>query len=385
MGRRLMASNLMAAFGQDFVETNIMSESNQVKYWMELAATHANAVPNEHIFRINQKDVGGAPERGINIWRINNDSADNAKTFDLTNDDSTMNKAFVEYMGQQQSGLYVLMTNGRCLTSPIVNAWFASKKSVVWPEPHFTVDFPNSAYCAIFAAGKNSILYESFIGNDGKVKEDSRAKLDTVYDNVGGVGMCGFPLRTFEDNTTYKDTAGYEYRRYPEQDKTISKLSDFNLQQNLWVRMTCDLYASQVLLNAGSTTRMDVRWFNNNTLISSTSLEVPNDGGNRWLRFESDFRIPSGCNGFTAVVARYPKTTVAAESGVQNVVMTQISDATGEQGRTSGEFGVNGIRMMQATEGGNNGSTTIFEIPNTNIDKSGIRHAKEFRELGARM
>ena len=40
-------SNLMAAFGEDFVETNILSESNQVRYWIELIATHANAVPNK--------------------------------------------------------------------------------------------------------------------------------------------------------------------------------------------------------------------------------------------------------------------------------------------------------------------------------------------------
>lgn len=377
-----MASNLMAAFGQDFVETNIMSESNQVKYWMELVATHANAVPNARTLKINQKETGGAPKRGINIWRINTDSAESVpKTFDLTNDDSTMNKAFVEYMTQQTSGLYVIMTHELCRTSKIVTDWFSSKKSVVWPQPHYTVDFPNSAYCAVLAAGKNLILYESFIGNDGKVKEDSRAKLDLVYDTVGTVGLCGIPSRAYEDNETYRDTAGYEYRRYPEQDVTISKLNDFGLQQNQWVRFTCDLFASQVLLNAGSTTRMNIRWFNGNTMLDNTSLEVPTDGGNRWLRFEKDLRIPANCNGFTAVVSRYPKTSVAAESSVKNVMMVQIVEPTPDQSGVQAEFGVNGIRMNKAIEGGNNGPTIIFELPNSYIDKSGDRHAKEFREL----
>lgn len=377
-----MASNLMAAFGEDFVETNIMSESNQVKYWMELVGTHSNSVPNEYTLKINQKSTGGAPKRGINIWRITEGTAESIpKNFDLSLDDSSSNKAFVEYMNSQEQGLFVIMTYDRCLTSTITSNWFRSKKSVVWPEPRYSKDFPTSSYCAVYAASKNVILYESFVGNDGILKEDSRAKLDIVYDATSSIGICGIPKRAYEDNTTYKDTSGYEYRRYPEQDKTISNLNDYGLQSNLWVRFSCDLYASQVLLNSGSTTRMNIRWFNGSTMLDNVSLEVPKDGGNRWLRFEKSLKIPSNCNGFTAVVSRYPKTTVSAESSVKNVMMVQITDQEPSQKGTEAEFGVNGIRMNKAIEGGNNGNTIIFELPNSYIDTSGDRHAKEFKEL----
>lgn len=375
-------SNLMAAFGEDFVETNILSESNQVRYWIELMATHANAVPNTHVLKINQVNTGGAPGRGINIWQINTSFADaTPKTIDLTNGESAANTAFIEYMNSKQSGLFAIMTNQRCLTSPSVTAWFKSKKSIVWPEQHYTELYPNSAYCAIFAAGKGLILYEAFAGNDGIVKEDSRAKLAAVYDNVSTVGLCGIPQRAYENNETFRDTTGYEYKRYPQQDVVISKLADYGLQQNFWVRFTADLFASQALISANCTTRMSVRWFNGTTMLDSFTMEVPAASADKWIRFEKDLRIPSGADGFTAVVSRYPRTSVVAESAVQNVMMVQIVEPAPIQSATQAEFGVNGIRMNKAIEGSLTPAAVMFELPNTKVDSSGDRTAKEFREL----
>ncbi|UQJ94932.1 hinge connector of long tail fiber proximal connector [Klebsiella phage CPRSA] len=119
---------LNGGFGPDFVETQILSETNSVTYRITAKATHPNAVPNQYEFTLNQKAVGTPPSVGINVWRINNAVVDPIKTFTLSNDNSaTANKAFVEYMDAQPSGLYLIMTNGEYKTSQIVDDWFAKK------------------------------------------------------------------------------------------------------------------------------------------------------------------------------------------------------------------------------------------------------------------
>lgn len=72
-------SNLMAGFGPDFVETQILSETNSVTYRITAKATHPNAVPNQYEFTLNQKAVGTPPSVGINVWRINNAVVDPIK------------------------------------------------------------------------------------------------------------------------------------------------------------------------------------------------------------------------------------------------------------------------------------------------------------------
>ena len=87
---------LMAAFGEDFVETRILSEANSVKYWLKAYATHSNAVPNKPELNINgTSDITSSLRRGINVVQVNWDSFINFKTFDVTADDNNANnKAF---------------------------------------------------------------------------------------------------------------------------------------------------------------------------------------------------------------------------------------------------------------------------------------------------
>ena len=369
-------SQLMAAFGEDFVETQVLSEANSVRYWLRAFATHANAVPNESIVSINQKTISQLPIKGINVYKINTNTVEDRKNFELTNNDSTSNNAFVTYMNQQKSGLYLIITGVNYCSSKVVDDWFSSNLSTCWAGADFAINYPNSAYVGLWGASKGKILSENFYANDGVLKEDSRAKLDIIYDTVGDVGYTGIPYRAIEDTNEYQDFTGYEYIRYPQQNISISKLSEYNLSAGTPVRFTCDLYASADLLKAGSTTRMNIRWFQGSNMLSSVSLEVPNNSPDKWVRFERSLIIPNNADGFTAVVSRYPKTTSKAESKIRNVLMVQTS-APEQMQNSPAEFGVNGIRMNKAID---SGTTFIFELPNTQAETNGERVAKEFRE-----
>lgn len=371
---------LMAAFGEDFVETRILSEANSVKYWLRAYATHANAVPNKPVLSINgtDSDYSSSLRRGINVIQVNTNAFSNIKSFDVTTDDSnTNNKAFIEYVNSLRSGLFVIMTHERFQSSPAIDAWFKSKWSESWTGSNFSKEFPNSAYVGILGAGKNRILTEAFYANDGKLKEDSRAKVDTVYDNVGDVGYTGCSYRSIEDTNEYSDSTGYEYKRYPVQNESISKISNYGLAPNDSIYMVCDMYASKSLLDAGSTTRANLRWFKGTTMLSSSvSLEVPRNGADRWLRFERYTAVPADADGFTIVVSRYPKTSVVGDSKIRNLVFVQT--AHGEQlNNVLQEFGVNGIRMNKGVEGG---TTMIMELPNSKVDPSGTIPVQSFKE-----
>lgn len=370
---------LMAAFGEDFVETRILSEANSVKYWLKAYATHSNAVPNKPELNINGAfDMTSSLRRGINVVQVNGNSFINFKTFDVTTDDNNANnKAFVEYANGLTSGLYIIMTHERFQSSPLIDRWFKNKWSASWPGSDFSKSFPNSAYVGVLGAAKGRILIESFYGNDGVVKEDSRAKVDTVYDNVGDVGYTGCPYRSIEDTNEYSDSTGYEYKRYPVQNESISKIADYGLSPGDAVFLVCDLYASKSLLDAGSTTRASLRWFKGTSLLSSNvSLEIPKNGADRWLRFEIFTAVPTDADGFTIVVSRYPKTSVVGDSKIKNLVFVQTSH--GEQlNSVIQEFGVNGIRMNKGVEGG---TTMIMELPNSKVDPSGIIPVQSFRE-----
>ncbi|QPB08779.1 tail fiber hinge connector [Klebsiella phage Metamorpho] len=370
---------LMAAFGEDFVETRILSEANSVTYWLRAYATHKNSVPNESVLTINGSSANSpALRRGINVIQVNNDGTfGELKNFDVTNEESANNNAFLDYTGNLRSGLFVIMTHESYKTSPKIDTWFGLKNSIQWQNSEFAKNYPNCAYVGILAAGKNRIVAESFYANDGVLKEDSRAKLDNVFDNVGDVGYVGMPFRTIEDITEYSDTTGYEYKRYPEQNVVISKIAPYGLSPGDSAVFICDLYASKALLDSNSTTRANIRWFKGTTMLdSSAALEVPKNMPDRWVRFERWLKVPTGADGFTVVVSRYPRTTVTAESKIRNVFMSQVSHE--EQLNTvTQEFGVNGIRMNKAVDGG---TTHIFELPNAKVDPSGIISAKTFRE-----
>ena len=373
-------SNLMAGFGPDFVETQILSETNSVTYRITAKATHPNAVPNQYEFTLNQKAVGTPPSVGINVWRINNSVVDPIKTFTLSNDNSaTANKAFVEYMDAQPSGLYLIMTNGEYKTSQIVDDWFAKNRSVMWQGADFAQRFPNSAYVALYGASKSRILIESFYANDGVLKEDSRASIDLVYDNVGDVGRTGVPFRSVEDTEEYNSTNGSEYKVYPVTNPVISKLADYGMAPGLAMMITGDFYASKALLDAGSTTRVTVRWFTGTAQTSSSVIEVPANKPDEWLRFEQFYTIPSGCDGFNVAVSRYPKPATDSLSAIRNFVMVQVSAAEADQ-NFAAQFGVNGIRMNNMIDGG---TPYIFELPNTKVYPGGDYSASEFREVDA--
>lgn len=374
-----MSETLMAAFGEEFVETRILSESNSVQYWLRAYATHANAVPNEYVLTINGESRS-APvlKRGINIIKVNtNQFVNELKNFDLTLEESNTNASFLDYMNSLTSGLYVIMTKDVFKTSPTVDNWFKSKYSTEWKSSDFAKMFPNSAYVGVLGAGKGLILAEAFYANDGVLKEDSRAKLDTIYDNVGDVGYTGIPYRAIEDWTEYTSDTEYEFKRYPEQNVVVSKMSDYGLSPNDDVFFTCDLYASKALLDAKSTARVNIRWFKGNTLLASNVvLEIPAGRPDTWMRFQRYDRVPATADGFTIVASRYPRTSVTGAGKIRNVTLCKTSHSESLNSVTQ-EFGVNGIRMNAMKDGG---TTYILELPNSKVDPSGIISAKEFKE-----
>lgn len=110
----------------------------------------------------------------------------------------------------------------------------------MWQGADFAQRFPNSAYVALYGASKSRILIESFYANDGILKEDSRASIDLVYDNVGDVGRTGVPFRSVEDTEEYNSTNGSEYKVYPVANPVISKLADYGMAPGLAMMITGD-------------------------------------------------------------------------------------------------------------------------------------------------
>ena len=358
-----MANEYMAGFGEDFVEVQVISETNAVKYKLEIFASHSNSSPNLGAVKVNDVTLQ-TPTAGINVYQLNSDGTiGTVKNFTFTSSDTSGNTAFTQYLNSLSSGVQLIVSDTQLYSSPVVDTWFSNAYSTAWPGSKYINRFPNSAYCAIYGCSNKKIMQEAFFGNDGVLVEDSRAYLETVFDVLEDIGSTGFPSRIVEDTTQYMNTT-YSEIRYPNT-SAAAPIADYGMSVGQNVLLVCDLYTSTALKNAGSITRMSIRCMNSTgSVIASTNIDCNNLDA--WTRFEQYFTLPANTVSYTAVASPYPKLSdTGVEWGVRNFHSTQASES--DKGTSISEFGVNGIRMYSSNE---NGTSYLLELPDSNVSKA---------------
>lgn len=369
--------NVMASFGQGFVQTQAISENNSVKYKLDIAGSNKNSTVGSFI-TLNDKPVGSQTfNTGLNVRLINaSGTLIESKYFDIKNSSGAAD-AFLIYMrGLADNQVAVILSNTEIGSTAEVDAFFKTSGSSAWPGTTKLTRFPTSSYSAIYMTTEKCFAKESLKMNDGILKEDSRAYLMVVFDKMDDIGATGFPGALVNDKTTYSTSTSYDIKRYPN-DSLSNPIENIGVGQKLMF-FGADIFADSQLIADGGTCRITLRWLKNQTVLSSTSFEISVNQANAWVRKNSRVTVPDDADGYTIISNRYPQSIESTgTASVRNVVLTRISRQFENLSRPS-EFGINGIRMNDFYE---DSSDYILELVDTNTDSSGAVYGQEFREF----
>lgn len=376
-------SEIMAGFGEKFVQTQIMSENNAVKYKLSVAAGLSSSVPSNGYILLQDKALGDQSKFvGITVSEldVSNNTIVSRKTFELKNNDVTgANKSFIDFMNilnSKPNTLVIFTTDGRLYSSSILDDWFKANASVAWPGQWLCSKYPCS-YVAFYSTSRKKIIQENATYSDGVTRpEDIRAQLEIVYDKFNDIGVTGFAKRIIEEIDEVSSDNGFEFKRYPSGAPIIAPIKDYDFKIGAKLKATFELFSSKELIDAGQTTRLSFRWFTGSTLISSVSDEIPAGQSERWIKFERYLDVPNNADGFTVIAARYPRQDNVGKGSIRNMIMVEVS-RTEESMSGPAEIGVNGIRMNKAIDGKN---TQLLVLKDSKDDPSGEVRSIEFRE-----
>ena len=372
-----MANTFMASLGESLVQVNTVSESNSVQYKLNIAGVHRYSSPLTPYVRLNDSLLGSqVHSNGLNVRVLDaNNNVIDQKEFILTNIDSTINSAFITYMNSLTSGI-VIITSGQLLkSSPQIDNWFKSVYSINWPG-EFLCNNYDVAYAAFYSPVNKRITSEVYNSSDGF--DSSRATLEMVYDSVSDLGATGYSYKAIYDPTEYTSNSQYEFKRYPTSQVLISLLSDYGILPGRTMLMQCELKASNALIQANMTTRLSLRWYTGSTLIDSKSYEVNSLSPDKWIKFEDYIVVPANANGFTMVVARYPRNdAIIAEASIKNLIFCEV----GRSAKYSGDaaIGVNGIKAGTINE--STTSPRIMNLPDSVTNINNVVDLSNVQEL----
>lgn len=343
-----MAQHLMASLNDERVQVQTVSESNSVAFKLNVAGITRHSAPQVPYVMLNDKPLGVQTfGNGINVRVLgaNNDILDR-KEFQTTNVDGTVNSAFVSYMNSV-TGIAIISSGPNMRSSPVIDAWFSQNYSVAWPGAFICNNY-DVAYVATYSGSSKRIIMEANLCDDGTDK--GRAVIETVYDSLSDLGSTGFAYKAIYDPTEYTSESLYELKRYPSDTVLVSPIGEYGIVPDTNMSLSCELFASQSLIQAGMTTRLNLRWYNESTLIDAKSLEVNALTPDKWIKFDEYVKVPLNANGFTIVVSRYPRNNaVAARAGVRSLVFNLVSIP--DKLSTDAAIGVNGIKMSNLTQG----------------------------------
>lgn len=372
----------MAEFGQGYVQVPVLSENNAVRYKLSIAGTCTKS-PNYPYVKFQDEAFGPQNfQNGLNLIEIDpvTNTITATKNYGFTKDYDIISQAFVTYISSIPAGRIVcLISQGKLNASQTLIDWFRAHGSTAFPEK-WLIDQVDTSYAAFYITGRNAIVKEHVLYNDGVTVEDVLTPLEMVYDDFADVGGTGFPVRVVEDENTYYSNVTQEIKRFPT-DSPITPVAAYNMAPGDTFYLKFQLTYDQALKDLG-TTQMSVRFFNGQTMIQSNDYDIPATGqasppAGAWMTFERYVVVPPNADGFT-LYAR--KTADAGQGGVRNVFFTEI--ARQETQAKSAEIGVNGIRMVVAGEPGNIGNV-IAQLNDKNATRSsqsGFVFAAEFRE-----
>lgn len=381
-----MSEHNMARFGQGYVQTNVISENNSVKYKLEFGSGVEFSTPSDLLFTFQDEPIGVQPDGvGINIREYNpaNHTTSQVKTFLLTAKDTDPgNLAFLEYITTipANNTLLLFTTKGRIYVADNVAAQLAKMGSVSFPSKWQSSTF----YC--YFTGAYSIQNKSFVAENVSYSsgtpepKDIRPTLEFVYDKLNDIGATGFPKRPVEDPIEYVIDSTNINKRYPAQNEQVSLLKNYGLSPNDKVFFSVHLNGAQSLVTAGQNLRANLRWFNGTSYLSGISVETNPATPGVWAPFERYTTVPADATGFTIIVSRTPDIVGSIGTGaVRAMMLARVSRAV-EPLMDPASIGVNGIRMNNAISTGVD-PDTLLVLPDTEDDKSGNIFSADFREF----
>ncbi|BBC78316.1 long tail fiber protein proximal connector [Escherichia phage EcS1] len=377
-------SNIMAGFGNGFVETQIISENNAVRYKLSIAAGLKKSVPAIGYVLLQDKPLGpqeSPPGLTVREFNVATNTIASSKLFEFKNGEAGgASQAFVDYITALSSkpNVIVILTSGdRLYSNAAIDTWFLNASATSWPGTWRCSKFPCS-YVAFYSPLYKKIVQEHATYSDDILRqEDVRAQLEIVYDKFNDIGATGFSKRSIEDPTEYSSSTEFDFVRYPIGAPIIAPMADYSLRAGSKVKVSFELYASADLLATGQTVRISFRWFKDTAILTSQTNEVALGQADRWIKYERVLDVPATADGFTIIVSRYPRQPEPGLGAIKNLIMTEVSRQDEALTRPA-EFGVNGIRMNKAIDG------TVSELlilADTSDDPSGQVESVEFREL----
>lgn len=378
-----MAETFMAGFGQGFVETQILTENNSIKYKLSIAASNQGSVPSEAYIRLNDKQLSPIPfQQGMNVWEYNTitNTIENRKIFNLSqNNSSSENTAFVIYMKSlvDNSKAYFLTTFGTSKSSVQVDDWFTSAGSVNFLRSDI-LDRYNGSYVGIYIPSHKKIVKEAACYTDG-TQFDSRAIMEFVYDDISDIGATGFPYRVLYDTTeTSKDNTNEIYI-IPGRNG-IAPIADGLMKPLDVMNLGFNLFASAAVMDysATSTVRATITWYTGAASIQTNFYDVPKMYKNFWYTVNRYIVIPEQADGYSFSVKRIdtPEDFIGAAK-VRNIIFGQVSKKEKLDLRNAA-FGVNGIQTARLKD-----ADTISELlvlPDLIQNPEQVTKSHEFRE-----
>ncbi len=359
-----MSQTLMTNIDKDLITVHMVSEANSVTYKLNVGVPSAG---NDKLPYLKMNDIDLQPQAsvvqstGLNIRGFNEPTKiAEVKNFTIgTDDNSSINNSFIEYMNGVNHKLVVLYSGKNLKTSPKIDEWFASKGSINWPGVARINRF-NYVYVALYSPASQKFVMEAYVGQD-KPTNSGFCTLETVFDSFDDIGATGFAKKAVYDPTEYVSTSEYEFKRYPENVGLVASLEEFGLRPGAKVMLSGELYQSKELVAAGLTTRVNLRWYKGTSLKDSLSVTIPNNVVDKWYKIQDTFSvIPSDADGFTIVAARYPRNdAVVALASVKNLTLTEVARI--DQKSTHASIGVNGIKTNNVIEG--TASPLLLQLP----------------------
>ncbi|UPW39412.1 tail connector protein [Escherichia phage vB_EcoM_ESCO47] len=368
----------MAKFGQGYVQTPFLSESNSVRFKLSIAGSCPLSTTNPYI-NFQDSPLGGQVFAvGLNVRIINPSSGAivESKVYNFSTVNDATSNAFVAFMNSYAPGfIFAFVTNNKTNFPPEVLTWFTKAGSSVIPMAQPVLNIVDISYSAFYVSGKNAIALEHIKYGNKKSRADYSTPLEVVYDTIDDIGATGFPVRTFESTDTFLSTVGgtnNEVKRMPTT-SLVTPLANYNLKPGDFLYTKFQMMADADLLAQG-TTRLSIRFFKSPSTSPISFKDLNFDGtAGQWKIFEEYTKIPADADGFTIYCYR---TAAAGQGGLRNIIFTEVS-CNGSIPKAA-EFGVNGIRVNYVSE--SLSPPDIMTFPTQSSTDTGKVFGQEFRE-----
>ncbi|QLA10602.1 tail connector protein [Shewanella phage Thanatos-2] len=361
----------MATMGQTYVETQIMSENNSVAYKFDVAAGLVNSSPAAYHVKLNDVAFGDQTAfTGYCLIEFSGKTLVSRRIFTITAIESPGNVSLIAALNSLSQNNYILLTNNRTYTSPLLRTKLEQLGSVLYPKEWMN-QYEFGYVC--FISGKDrKVAMEDISLNDGKLRGDIRARLEMVYDKANDMGAQGYSERAVDDEEEYSTTTLQDFKQYPTNASSVP-IADYQIEPGKTMKLSVDLFGDSALYANNQSVRVNLRWFNGTTYLEGTTIMASMTDKDKWASYSRFVQVPATTTSFTIIVSRVG--TGPGKAAVRNMQFIEVSRGL-EPMTQNAAIGVNGIRMNQAIESGG----LILKLPDTKSDMSGDIIASEFRE-----